>query len=127
MGIKQLSPINTRSWGILRLEKTIEIETEVGDFGKASEIFSKIKFKEILYQENKRQIFHLNEIEFSIDSWPKIKPFLEIEAKSLEKVREGLKLLGLEGKDVGDKDIVAIYQEEVGFDPNSVSELKFEN
>lgn len=112
--------------GNIAIGKTIEIETDIADFDKTSQILSKIPFKRVLYQENKTHIFHLNDIEFSIDTWPQLGSYLEIESTSIEKVQEGLRLLGLAGKDIGDKDISEIYIEKVGFDLNSVSELKFD-
>lgn len=36
---------------------------------------------------------------------------VEIESTGEERVQEGLKMLGLEGKDAGDKNITEIYQE----------------
>ncbi|MDQ3099298.1 MAG: hypothetical protein M3Q44_06120 [bacterium] len=104
--------------------KTIEIEVEVSDFEKTAQILSKVPCKEVYYQENKSHLFNLNGIEFSIDSWPHIAPYLEVESTSIEKVQEGLGLLGLEGKDVGDKDIKIIYAEN-GIDIHSFKELKF--
>lgn len=112
--------------GNTAIGKTVEIETEVIDFDKTAEILKKIPFKRVLYQENKTHIFDLNDIEFSIDTWPELGTYLEIESENLEKVQEGLRLLGLEGKDVGAKDVTDIYVEKTGFDPNSVPELKFD-
>lgn len=104
--------------------KTEELEVEVSDFETAAAIFSKIKFNAVYYEENKRHIFHLQDIEFCIDYWPKIPPLLEIEANSVEKVKAGLKLLGLEDQDAGDKDMVAIYAD-CGMDLHGFKELKF--
>ncbi len=106
------------------LGKTTEIEVEVSDFEKAAQIFKKLPFFRIFYQENKRHLFQLDKIEFSIDTWPMIDPYLEIESDSKENVERALTLLGLTGKDVGDKDIEEIYQSQ-GIDLHSYSELKF--
>lgn len=110
--------------GNTRVGRTIEIETEVGDFDKTATILKKLPFQAIYYQENKRHLFTLDEIEFSLDTWPKIDPFLEVESHNKSKINQGLKLLGLEGKDSGDKDIKEIY-DEVGINLHSFKELKF--
>lgn len=110
--------------GNTEVGKTIEIEVEVSDFDKTAEIFKKLSFKRVFYQENKNHLFHLHGIEFSIDRWPFIDPYLEIEAESKEKVEEGLRLLGLEGKDVGDLDVGLLFDEK-GIDIHSYSELRF--
>jgi adenylate cyclase class 2 len=103
---------------------TQELEIEVEDFHKAEMLLSKLKFAGKYYQENKRAIFELNDIEFTLDSWPKIPTYLEIEAKSEEKVHEGLKMLGLFGKDVGHMGTLTIYKH-YGIDLHSIKELTF--
>lgn len=115
-----------RKIGNTKIGETVEIETEVSDFDKTAEILKKIPFNWILYQENKSHIFHLGDIEFSLDTWPQLGTYLEIESDSVEKVQEGLRLLGLEGKDIGDKDLASIYLEKLGFDSNTIPELKFD-
>ncbi|MFA5932618.1 MAG: hypothetical protein WCV81_04785 [Microgenomates group bacterium] len=110
--------------GNVEVGKTQEIETEVTNFETTAQILLKIPFKRVFYQENKTHIFYLNEIEYSIDTWPKLDPHLEVEADSLEKVAEGLKLLDLEGKDIGDMDLTSIYQMK-NIDIHSQNKLKF--
>lgn len=83
------------------ISDTEEIEVVVDDFDKTFDILSKMNFKEKYYRESRRKIYVLKGMEFCIDEWPKIPPMLEIEAGSEKKVKEGLKMLGLEGKDVG--------------------------
>ena len=83
------------------ISETEEIEVVVDDFDKTFEILSKMNFNEKYYRESRRKIYVLKGMEFCIDEWPKIPPMLEIEAGSEKKVKEGLKMLGLEGKDAG--------------------------
>lgn len=107
--------------------KTVEIETEVQDFDKTVLILSKLGFYyRTMYQEKYIHIFHLNDIEFSICTWPKLETYLEIEASNKEQVQEGLRLLGCEGKDVGDYDIAKLYTA-IGIDMNKVSRLAFDS
>lgn len=106
------------------MSDTIESEVEVSDFDKTAAILSKLKFIGQYYQENKRVKFDYQEIEFTLDSWPMIPTFLEIEAKSKKKVAEGLKLLGLTGQDVGHLGNIPIY-EKYGINIHSMKELKF--
>lgn len=107
-----------------KVGSTIEIEVVVSDFDKTAEILSKFGFLKTRYQENKRQIFKLKDIEFSIDSWPRIPPYLGVESKDEKGVAEGLKLLGLEGKDSGDMDVQGIFLH-YGIDLNSFDQFKF--
>jgi len=54
-----------------------------------------------------------------------IPTYLEVEADNEEKVKEGIKLLGLEGKDSGHLGTLTIYKK-YGIDLHSIKELKFE-
>lgn len=76
-----------------------EIEVVVDNFDKTADLLKRIGFTEKFYTENKRLRYSLNEIEFDIDSWPLIPPYLEIEAKGWAKVDEGIEFLGLNPND----------------------------
>jgi len=106
-------------------DQTEELEVEVDNFDEMAEILSRLPFKDKYFQENKRTKFDLNDIEYMTDVWPKIPPYLEIEAKNEEKIEEGLKLLGLEGKDEGHIGTSDIYRR-YNLDLHSFKELKFE-
>ena len=106
------------------ISETEEIEVEISHFEKAAEILSKLKFNNKYYQENKRKIFKLRGIEFAIDTWPKIPAYLEIESYNENKVKEGLALLNLDGKDVGNITVTKVYQK-YGIDLSHFKELRF--
>lgn len=106
------------------IDETEEIEFEVTDFEKAALFLSKFKFNGIFYQEKRRIMYVLEDIEFCIDFWPKIPPFLEIESSSEEKVMRGLDLLGIEEHEENIS-IVDIYKQK-GLDIHSFKELKFD-
>lgn len=106
------------------IDQTEEIEVTVGDLQKTAQILSKLEFKGKYYQENKRTTFRLKDIEFTIDSWPKIPPYLEVESSSEGKVKEGLVLLGLENKAAGNLTVKEVYSR-YGLDLHSFGELKF--
>lgn len=104
---------------------TREIETEVADFEKVVKIFQAMNvWIGNYYQENKRHKFELDNIEFTLDTWPKIPTILEIEAKNEEQLYEGLKMLKLEGKDSGHIGTINIYKK-YGIDLHSHKKLKF--
>ena len=103
---------------------TEEIEIEVSSFDLAASIFHKLGIKNIYYQENKRKIFRLNNLEFCLDSWPNLPTYLEVESDSVKGVQRGLTLLGLVGKDIGNLPVWEIYQMS-GVDIHVFPELKF--
>lgn len=107
------------------VKETEEIEVYVDDFDDAAKIFSKIPgFSGIFYQENKRKKFELKSMEFTLDTWPLIPTYLEIEARNEKSLREGLRLLSLEGKDARHIGTNAIY-EKYGIHVHSYKEVKF--
>lgn len=104
---------------------TQEIELEVSDFDIANELLSKLDRDNSFYQENRRKQFDLDWIEFTIDSWPMIPPYIEIESSSKEKVEEGLKLLWLENEPHWDFSVLKVY-EKYGIDLHEFKKVVFE-
>lgn len=84
-----------------------EIEVNVSDFDKTAELILKLGFIEKFYEENRRIRYKLKNIEFDIDFWPLLNPYLEIEAPGWQEVDEGIRLLDLDPKD---KKIFSTYQ-----------------
>ncbi|MDP1706669.1 MAG: class IV adenylate cyclase [bacterium] len=84
-----------------------EIEIEVDDFEKTAALIMKLGFVEKHYVENKRTRWEKDGVEFDIDSWPNIPPYLEIEAKTWEKVDEAIVWLELNS---ADKKIFSTHQ-----------------
>lgn len=76
-----------------------EIEVTVSDFDKTRELLHKVGLIDKFYQENKRIRWEKDGVEFDIDSWPKLNPYLEIEADSWEKVDQAIGWLGLDPAD----------------------------
>lgn len=104
---------------------TQELETKIEDFDIMVQILQKLKREVMVYQENKRKVYLLNDIEFCIDSRPKIPIYLEIESTSVEKVKEWLELLWLTGKDEWDLGVIETYAK-YGIDLHSYPVLKFD-
>ena len=84
-----------------------EVEIKVSDFEKTAEFLTKIGLKEKFYEENRRIRYQLDDIEFDIDFWPLLEPYLEIETSSWEKIDQAIKLLNLDQKD---KKIFSTFQ-----------------
>ena len=84
-----------------------EIEVNVSDFEKTAVLLKRIGLEEKFYEENRRIRYQLGDIEFDIDFWPLLEPYLEIEAPSWGKIDEAIKLLRLDPKD---KKIFSTYQ-----------------
>jgi len=101
-----------------------EIEIEVSDFKKTAIILRKIGLRDKFYEENKRIRYVLNDIEFDIDFWPKLKPYLEIEASTWKKIDKGIKLLNLNPKKKKIFSTAQIYRLN-GIEENDYKEITF--
>ncbi len=73
-----------------------EAEVEVSDINKAIEFFNALGAYKKTYQETKRELWKVDGIEVSIDEWPFLEPFLEIEGKSEKDVRNVASWLGFD-------------------------------
>jgi adenylate cyclase class 2 len=101
-----------------------ERETIVKDFDATREILLKIGLIEKMYQENKRTRYVLDGVECDIDTWPLLKPYLEIEGSTWEKVYEIVKKLGFSKEDSKKFSTNQIYRLN-GLDDRNYTKLTF--
>lgn len=89
-----------------------ELETRVDDFGTMHELLQKTGLTSKTYQENRRTLFQKDgsAIEISIDEWPHIPAYLEIEGASMEEVTSFLKLLALEDHETTSAPTSEVYK-----------------
>lgn len=78
------------------LHGTGEITVIVNDFETTDKLLQVIGFQEKAFQETKREKWILAESEITIDTWPWIPTFVELESSNEETIRKLAKLLGLE-------------------------------
>lgn len=105
-------------------ESMEEVEVLVNDFEKTALLMQKIGFMEKHYVENRRIRYVLNEIEFDIDTYPLLDPYLEIEAPTWEEIDRAIMLLGLNPKERRIFSTYQIYQLK-GIDGNDYQILTF--
>lgn len=73
-----------------------EITVEVNDFEKTCELLLAIGLVQKSYQETKREKWMLDGVEITIDTWPWIPPFVEIEAETEDLVNNAALALNLD-------------------------------
>ncbi len=76
------------------IDDTYETELIVDDFEKASSFFEECSIHVKSFQENKRELWGKDDIQVTIDTWPGIESFIEIEGSSVEEVMTASKELG---------------------------------
>lgn len=102
-----------------------EVEIKVSDFDVTTELILKLGFIEKHYAENRRIRWAKDGVEFDLDFWPSLEPYLEIEAPSWEKVDQAIGWLGL---NPADKKIFSTHQVYAlkGIDVNDYVRLTFD-
>jgi adenylate cyclase class 2 len=103
----------------------IEHEVAVSDFEETIELLHQIGMIDKFYEENRRVQYTLGDVELDIDYWPQLKPYLEIEASSWEKVDAMIEKLGL---NPDDKKIYSTHQiyAENGIEEHDYKRITFE-
>jgi adenylate cyclase, class 2 len=79
-----------------KIENQQELEIEVRSFDDTVKFLEKIGCRKKSYQETKREKWAVNEVEITIDEWPFLEPFVEVEGKSEEEVRRISEKLGFD-------------------------------
>jgi adenylate cyclase, class 2 len=94
-----------------RKENVYEWEMEVSDFNAMGEILLRLLSKNLkAYIESERDEYTLDGTEITIDKWPQIPHFMEIEGKSRKQVNDVYRKLNVKGKRIGNIwDVYRLY------------------
>ena len=109
----------------LRIDGTNELEIIVSDFDETNRILHKLGYSPRTFQENFRIEYSLNGVNFDIDKWPKIPPYMEIEGVSEQAVLGAIDMLGIPHEKFITKDVDSIYHDIYGITLDEISTLKF--
>ena len=78
------------------IERQKEIELVINDFETGVNFLESIGCERKAYQESLRELWHYNNVEITIDEWPFLEPFVEIEGESEAVVKEASEKLGFD-------------------------------
>ena len=92
------------------LHGTKEVTVEISDFEQATNILLAIGLKIDAYQETKREKWLLDDSEITIDTWPWIPTFVEIEASTEEKLKRVAQQLGFDWAHAMYGSVETVYQ-----------------
>lgn len=109
----------------LRVDGTKELEVVVSDFEDTNEILTKLGYEPRTFQENFRIEYTLDGVNFDLDKWPMIPPYLEIEGQSEESITKMVNALGLMMCDVTTMDVDTVYYSKYGIQLDSIKDLRF--
>jgi len=114
-----------------KIEDQKEICLTIDDFEAGVKLLETLGARRKAFQETKREEWHYGGCEITIDTWPGLEPFVEIEGKNEKSVREVSVELGLmyDRAIFGAVDIV--YEKMLGIPPEVINkrtpEITFKN
>ncbi len=79
-----------------KIEDQKEVYLEVSSFAQAELLLTSIGCERKAYQESKRELWVIDDVEVTIDEWPFLEPYVEVEGKTKEIVKEVSKKLGFD-------------------------------
>ena len=104
---------------------TKEWEIEVSDFDETNKILRLLGYRPRAKQENIRSIYILDDVEISIDTWPRIPTYMELESDDIRKIEKVIKKLKLDNAIATTLDVATIYKDVYGIDIMKVKNLSF--
>lgn len=106
------------------IDGTSEWEVTVSDIEETLTILEKIGIQPRGYQENVREEYELEGVQVTIDTWPKLSPYTEIEAQNTEDVIRVAKLLGYDEEELVTDNTEDLYRS-IGIDLKKTTKLTF--
>lgn len=91
-----------------------EILIEVNDIGDTVALLESIGCERKSYQESKRELWQLGDVEVAIDTWPFLDTYIELEGSSEEAVKEAAERLGFDYKEAIFDTVNGIYKQKYG-------------
>jgi adenylate cyclase class 2 len=106
------------------VQKVMEFEVEVSDFKETNKLLNALGLVKRNYQEKFRRQYKYKDAEISIDTWPKLQPYAEIETNNDAIIVEIIKLCGWENKESVSINTSELYKRN-GIDMYQIQELLF--
>ncbi|MET9762074.1 CYTH domain-containing protein [Streptomyces sp. NPDC006372] len=107
------------------VDGTHETEVTVDSFEEAAALLRLSGLTPRGYQENRRTSYTLGAVRLEIDEWPRIPPYLEIEADDEPQVWEAAAALGIDHDQLTSINTTKVYAL-YGIDLDSIADLRFE-
>jgi len=106
------------------LHGTKEISVIVDDFDKSCELITSIGLIMKSYQETKREKWIYQDVEITIDTWPWVPTFVELEGASEEAVRNVASGLNMDWNQVLHGSVEPVYQMHYDFTDEEIDSWK---
>lgn len=105
------------------INDTYEVELVVNDFDTASDFFEACGISAKAFQENMREMWVRDGVEVTIDTWPGLRPFVEIEGADEDIVKKISYELGFDFRKAVFGSIDLVYEKELGIHAEVITHL----
>lgn len=106
------------------IENQKELCLTVDNFDIAVELLQSIGCEPKSYQETKRELRRLNGVDMTLDTWPFLEPFVEIEGPSEEAVRTVSEKVGFDYTNAKFCAVGKLYELKYGIHPDEINRLE---
>lgn len=104
-----------------KIENQKETQLKVDSFEQAVSLLENVGCARKAFQESKRELWELDGTEVTIDEWPFLEPFVEIEGKSEGEVKDVAKKLGFDYKKAKFCAVDLLYSEKYGISEDRIN------
>ncbi len=106
-----------------KIENQKEICLEVNDFDRAVKLLESIECQKKSYQETKRALWTLDNVEITIDEWPFLEPFVEVEGQSEGEVKQVSEKIGFNYDEALFCAVGKLYKMKYGIHPDEINTI----
>jgi adenylate cyclase, class 2 len=103
------------------LHGTKEVTVTVNDFDKTCDFLIELGLQVISYQETKREKWLYNDVEITLDTWPWVPSFVELESLDEEKLRAVAVELEFDWNDAMHGSVETVYQMHYDFTEREIN------
>ena len=100
-----------------------EVELVINDFETGVLFFEELGIRAKAFQETLREVWERGDVETTIDTWPGLAPFVEIEGPDEDTVRSAAEELGFDFTQAVFGPVGVIYEKELGIPEAVVNKL----
>jgi len=104
-----------------KIDEQFETCFNVSDFDEAVKFLEFLGCRQKAYQETKRELWTLDEVEITIDEWPFLEPFVEVEGRSEKSVKEASGKLGFDYRTAYFGPVGGIYSKKYGISTDIIN------
>lgn len=107
-----------------KIENQKELCLEINSFDDAVELLKAIGCEPKSYQETKRELWKLDGVDITIDEWPFLEPFVEVEGDSERAVKAVSEKLGFKYADALFCAVGKLYEMKYHISPDAINTLE---